>query len=188
MSQMNIQELVRILTLTLPILIPGLTFIIVLKSKKLRFLDIPIDLKISLGGKRIFGDNKTIKGVAVMAAMGIIVIYALNLGFKSHLNSFIHPVFNNQPVFVSLIYSVSYTVGELINSFFKRRLGIPPGQSKPNHRNLQTFFDLSDGILVAIIALITFTSVSLYEALIAGFIGIFIHYCTDILMKKLSLK
>ena len=182
------QELFRIFTLTLPILIPGLILIVVLKFKWMCFLDIPIDLKGSLGKKRIFGDNKTIKGFVVMTVMAITVTYVLNIGLKNNLSLFIHPIFNKQPVIIGILYSISYTIGELINSFIKRRLNIFSGQANKNFMNLQTFFDLSDGIIVTALMLWLIVCVNLFEILLAASVGIFLHFITDYLMKHLYLK
>jgi hypothetical protein len=182
------QEFFRIITLTLPILIPGLVLIIVLKLKWICFLDTPIDLRRSLGGKRIFGDNKTIKGLAIMILMAIIVAYVLNLGLRNNLNLLIHPIFSKQPITIGILYSISYAIGELMNSFIKRRLNISSGQTNKSLRNLQTFFDLSDGVIITALALWLIVSVNFLEIFLAALIGIFLHFFTDYFMKHLHLK
>jgi dolichol kinase len=182
------QEFSRIFTLTLPILIPGIILIVVLKLKWLCFLDFPLDLGESLGGKRIFGNNKTIRGFVVMMIMAIAVAYFLNLELMNNLSLFIHPIFNKSPVIIGIIYSISYTVGELINSFIKRRLNIFSGQLNKSFIKLQTFFDLSDGIIFVALLLWLIFSISFFEILPAVLIGIFLHLVTDYLMKQLHLK
>ena len=182
-------EMSEIISLTLPILLSGLAIIIVLKLRLFTGLDIPIDLKITLNGKRVFGENKTLKGIVIMVSTAVLVSYALYLGYKGSYSSYISPVFSKSPILIGIIYSFSYIMGELINSFIKRQLNISAGKiTHSKFRGLQEFFDLSDGIIVAVIALVILTSASISHLLAAGLIGIFLHYCTDVLMRRLSLK
>ncbi len=182
-------ELIKIFTLTFPLLIPGLALILVLKLKLFKFLDIPLDLGKSINGKRIFGDNKTFKGVAIMVSVAILVSNALYLLYKNGYAPYIGSIFSESPIFIGTIYSFSYIAGELINSFIKRQMNISSGKiSYSKFRNFQAFFDLSDGIIVVVLVLIIFTSVSTDYLLAAGFIGIFLHYLTDVFMNRLGLK
>ena len=50
----------------LPVILGGVFNMLFVKIKKLSFLRIPIDCKLSLGGKRIFGDSKTLLGFVGM--------------------------------------------------------------------------------------------------------------------------
>lgn len=182
-------ELSKVLSLTLPILLPGLTLIAILKLNLFASLSIPIDFGISLKSKRIFGDNKTLRGILIMIIVSILVSQILYLGYKNGYDSFINPVFSRSPIFVGLLYSFSYIFGELINSFIKRQMNISAGRITPTKfKSLQTFFDLSDGVIVVVFTLLVFTLASVYQVLTAGLIGIFLHYCTDLFMKRLRLK
>lgn len=181
-------NLTQIFSLTLPLLIPGLVLILVLKLRLFRNMDIPLDLGLSLNEKRIFGDNKTFKGMIIMILVAICVCYILNLGYRSGY-TFINSIFLLHPILLGSIYSFSYILGELINSYIKRQMNILSGKiTSSRFRRLQLFFDLSDGIIVVVIALILFTPVPLGQIFIAGLVGIFLHYSTDVFMKRLSLK
>ena len=182
-------ELIRILSLTLPLLLPGIALIVTLKLKLFTILDIPLDLGLSVNNKRLFGENKTLKGAVVMLSIAVLSSYALYFGYKSGYSSYISPVFSNSPVYIGVIYSFSYILGELVNSFIKRQMNILAGRTThTKFKSLQTFFDLSDGIIVVVFALLVFTSASVTQVLTAGIIGIFLHYCTDLFMKRLRLK
>ena len=173
----------------LPILLPGLLLIISLKIKLFSFLDIPIDFGATLHGKRIFGQNKRLKAILLMVSFSILVSCLLYLGYWNGFSLYINQIFSENPIRIGILYSFSYTLGELINSFVKRRMNILPGNTVSSQfKNTQTFFDLSDGIILTILSLIIFTSVSVTEAVLAGAIGILLHYCTDMWMKKLRLK
>src|SRR3989304_3479004 len=115
--------------------------------------------------------------------------YFLYLGYKAGYSSYISPVFSQSPIFIGVIYSLSYILGELVNSFIKRQMNISAGRiTHTKFKSLQTFFDLTDGIIVVVFALLVFTSASVNQVLTAGIIGIFLHYCTDLFMKRLRLK
>ena len=53
----------------MPVILGGIFNMIFVKIKKLSFLRIPIDCRMSLGGKRIFGDSKTLLGFVGMMMM-----------------------------------------------------------------------------------------------------------------------
>lgn len=179
----------QIITLTLPVLISGLILILVLKSNYLGFFDKPLDHGILINKVRLFGDNKTYRGVFVFVAISIATSYFLYLFYTKGAEQAIHSIFNQSPMLIGLIYSLSYTFGELMNSAIKRQLDIPPGMTvKSKFRITQQFFDLSDGIIAVAIALVLFTSVTIFQAIIAVVMGIGLHLSTDLLMQKLRLK
>lgn len=179
----------QILTLVFPLLFSGLVLIFVLKLKLFKRLDMPLDLGFSLRENRILGDNKTFRGVAVMVIASIFTSVILYFGYKNGFELYINPIFSNSPVLIGIIYSFPYILGELINSFVKRQMNIPAGQAFSLEFNyLQTFFDLSDGIILTVIVLLVLFPTSVSEILIAGLIGILLHCLTDLLMRSLNLK
>jgi len=184
-----VQEICKVITLTVPLLVPGIALIVVLKMQLLRVLDIPLDLGFSVRGKRIFGDNKTYKGILVMFSVATLTTYGLYLTYNSCCSHIIDPIFMRTPLQIGLLYAFSYVFGELINSFIKRQLNIPEGEVLPTTRGkVQAFFDLSDGIIVTGIMLSIFTSASTSRVFMACCLGYIFHFCTDLWMKRLRLK
>lgn len=182
-------EWLMLISLILPLLLSGLSLIFILKRGWLVKLDMPLDQGVFLGGKRIFGDNKTYRGILTHVFVCISICFVLYLGYAAGLSKFIHPVFNNSPILIGLIYSLSYTLGELINSFIKRQMGISSGVfSNSKYNYLQKFFDLSDGIIIVAVVLYLFNFIAFSEAIVAGFIGISFHFLTDMFMERLKLK
>lgn len=179
----------QIISLTLPALFSGLALIVVIKKKYLKKLDLPIDHKFKFNGVRFFGDNKTYRGFVVFVVISIILSIILHVGYQNGFSRFIHPIFEKNPILIGLIYSLSYTIGELTNSAIKRQLHIAPGKTiKSEFKTLQKFFDLSDGILFIAFAFYVFSLVSVFQIIAAAIIGIGLHYATDILMQYLDLK
>ena len=182
-------EITKIISLTIPLLVSGILLILVIKLSLFEILNIPLDREKFINDQRFLGNNKTVRGVTVHIFVAIVICSILFIGYNNGFSRFIHSVFNLNPMIIGLVYSLCYTLGELTNSAIKRQLRIAPGRlSGSKYKNLQYFFDLSDGIILVALALIIFTSVTILEGLLAASIGILFHYLTDIFMKKLGLK
>ncbi len=172
-------------SLVLPIFIPGIIFIVFLKNNWLKTLRIPID-----GGKKflnqpIFGNNKTWLGIFVYVLGSLILCFVLNLFSQ---NILINKIFQKNFINLSLVYSLGYVTGELINSFIKRRLKINIGEISRKNHLLQRFFDLTDGTIVVVTLLVVINWLSICESVFVFIIAFVIHLSTDLLMKKLQMK
>ncbi|GMW01701.1 MAG: hypothetical protein AMXMBFR84_28380 [Candidatus Hydrogenedentota bacterium] len=93
-----------------------------------RFLAFPIDAGACLRGKRLFGDNKTYRGIVVIA-MGASAAYGLLSAFAGdstfpHLQGLPHGVAS---MAFGFTFGAAAMAGELPNSLIKRQLGIQPG-------------------------------------------------------------
>lgn len=108
---------------------------------------IPLDGGRTLRGVRLFGDNKTWRGLAVAVAGAILGVFlqrtvgirtnalgAISLLDYSHAN----------PLTMGSAMGLGAVLGELPNSFCKRRMGIAPGASA--HGPLALFFFAWDQI------------------------------------------
>ena len=117
--------------------------------KDIRFLRIPIDFGIKIKGKEIFGQNKTWRGFFFGIIGSIVVVYAIAYaGPKDYLVLDYSQI--NLVLFGALL-GAGALLGDLIESFAKRRLGIAPG--KP-----LWIFDQIDWILGAVIAFALMTN------------------------------
>lgn len=179
--------LAQIALLIIPILLSGLNFILLLKFFKISLLDLPLDCGLKLGGKRIFGKNKTIKGPLFMSIFSMfygVLIYQL---LKNQLDV----QFSNVEIVRNFfIAGLSYSLGELPNSFLKRQLSIAPG--KKFDSGIKKYFfeilDILDSLIVLGICYFLLFNFSHTVIFISIFIGAFIHLGTDIFMKNLKLK
>ena len=95
--------------------------------KKIDLLAFPIDFNKKMSNKPVFGKNKTFRGLIFGVVFAIIVAYLqfllYNAGFFRAI-SFIS--YQNWFLF-GLLMGLGALTGDLIKSFFKRRLGIKPG-------------------------------------------------------------
>ena len=117
----------RAFWLLAPILLSAAVHGLVLRFDLLRSLKRPMDFGLTLGGVRLFGDNKTWRAFAVavvVAAIGVVVqrIVAPDLPDRLIADHGALPA----PVLGALI-GAGAILGELPNSFIKRRAGIAPG-------------------------------------------------------------
>jgi hypothetical protein len=148
--------------LSLPVAVTGILHMVVVKAKLLEALKVPLDGGRTLGGERIFGDNKTWRGVVVMIA-GSVAVGAIQgllggrwaeasgveclpfarLGGGSHLAGY---------ALVNLVHGIGYVVGELPNSFAKRRLSITPGKTGAGLAGAFFFLlDQADSVVAALV-------------------------------------
>ena len=86
--------------------------------KRWNFLDKPVS-------ERIFGKNKTYKGIVTAAVTGTVVFYIQRMVDVKALSLF---DYGTMSLALGLLLGSGAILGDLIESFFKRRLGIGPGR------------------------------------------------------------
>src|SRR5690606_15887818 len=124
---------------------------------------------------------KTWRGVLLYCLGGAVV--GLGLAFPAQAGA-ASGIFSLPPVplggaLTGLLIGAVYCLGEFINSFVKRRLGIGSSETATGAAGaVQQAIDLVDGI-VAVTILYLLLGVPPLSALLAGAIGIAIHATTD---------
>lgn len=124
--------------LAVPVICSGVFHMVVVKQRWLPALARPLDGGRSLRGRRVFGDNKTWRGVVVMIGAGAAIGAAQGaLGGSSLARvSALGEVWlvDATPLGYALqygaahaLFGLGYALGELPNSFLKRRIDIAPG-------------------------------------------------------------
>ncbi|HEX7479115.1 MAG TPA: CDP-archaeol synthase [Polyangiales bacterium] len=143
---MDVPRLVaQLLYLFAPLLFSMALGGIVLRFELLQPLRRPIDAGRSLAGRRIFGDSKTWRGafVALIACVIAVAIQKYLVGARAAgiaLVDYAHV----QVLPFGTAMGVGASLGELPNSFVKRRLGIAPG--KTAHGPLALIFYVWDQV------------------------------------------
>ena len=96
--------------------------------KKIGLFAHPIDFNEKINGKPIFGKNKTFRGLVFGVVFAVIVSY---LQFILHDADFFNGIsffdYQNWLLF-GFLMGLGALAGDLAKSFFKRRLGIKPGE------------------------------------------------------------
>ena len=166
------------------------------KADILKALQKPIDAgKNFTDGRRIFGDNKTWKGLLGYILLNSLSMVIFGLIFNA-LNwnqySFIYQNYANTFPFnlgVGALIGLAYALFELPNSFLKRRLGIKPGKTaKGWWRGFFVFLDQADSIfgLCLVVCIFYPMSLALYFAYVL--VGAATHILINILLYFAHLR
>lgn len=124
----------------------------------------PIDFNRNfIDGRRIFGDNKTVRGFVSGVFAGTIV------GFLQE-----------EPLRGTLL-SLGALVGDLIGAFVKRRLGLDPGAPLP-------ILDQLDFVAGALILSVNFFPIDITSMILIIVLTPFIHFLTNKIAYALKLK
>lgn len=97
-----------------------------------RRFSLPIDGGYSFRGRRIFGDNKTVRGFLVIVPATAVAMTIFGLGAKD-LNVAVWPLTTFGFLMLGITSALGLMLGELPNSFLKRQWDVEPGQP-PKHR------------------------------------------------------
>ena len=185
--------LAQVLWLALPVLAGGALHIAVIRRDALPALArLPLDGGRTLRGRRLFGDNKTVRGAVVMVGGTIAATLALALLARLVPALAALPLARVQaehPALWGALLGTGYILGELPNSFAKRQLGIAPGAAGTGR--LRGVFWVADqvdsllGILV-MLSLVWVPTPAIALGLVA--LTLAIHPAAAALMVGLGLK
>ncbi len=187
-----LQPLPTALAIVLPVALAGLTQVAVIRLGLLRALAAaPLDFGASLGSRRLFGDNKTLRGLVVMvlaSAAWFLAQHRLLLGLGWDEAAL--PAFQRlHPLLWGALAGLGYVAGELPNSFVKRRLGISAGGAARGAPGaLFWVIDQVDSVAGVLVVLLPFWTPSL--AVVAALLGLtlLVHPLVALAMFCLGLK
>lgn len=143
-------------------------------SKK-SFWKKPIDFGLCYRKKRFFGDGKTIIGTISGIFFGTIagIIFSI-----------IHPLIISiipNYLFLALVLSIGAVVGDIVESFFKRRIGLKRGER-------WFIFDQLDFVIGGIFFSQLIYPVRIDIVLILLFSTFFLHSITNLIAYKIGMK
>lgn len=153
-----IQLILELLLVASPVILAAIFHMIVVRYNWASTLTYPLDHKLMFRSHRIFGENKTYRGVVVMVSASIVLsyFYAFLVNKFSSLEALNLLNFEQySPLFYGIIYGLGYVIGELPNSFAKRQLGVTEGKSSSF---LQRMIDQLDSVIVILLLLIAFSN------------------------------
>ncbi len=153
----------------------------------------PIDGGRTYRGQRIFGDNKAWRGFIGMVPAVSVVFMALKLLLEyisPEILSGMWPLSTLQYGLLGGWVGFGFMAGELPNSFFKRRLGVQPGDA-PQRRKARIFgfiVDRIDSIAGALLALAIVVPVPLATIAAILLVGPLFHWAFSLLLFQLGVK
>ena len=99
----------------------------------LKEFETPIDFGLSHNNKRLLGDNKTWRGIFFGIFIAVIVLYLQKLLYtdSSWLQETLPPTidYNTVTLWLGILLGSGALFGDAVESFLKRKLNIPPGES-----------------------------------------------------------
>jgi len=156
-----------------------------------RFMQ-PLDGGRSIGGRRILGPNKTVRGFVVMvpAAAAAFALLAMLFGPGGLERDGLWPIPVRDYAVLGAWAGFGFMAGELPNSFVKRRLGIHAGDGAGRRPALVTQF-LADRLDSGVGMLIAMTLRVPVPALVWAYVlgaGLLVHWSFSVLMYRLGVK
>jgi hypothetical protein len=118
-------EIVRFVWLALPVVVAALVHLAILRLRWLEQLRVPLDGGATFRGQRVFGDNKTWRGVVVMLAVSTATMLLQGVFRIRALEYFDYGTTNL--ALTGMLLGAGFVLGELPNSFLKRQLRVAPG-------------------------------------------------------------
>jgi len=153
----------------------------------------PIDGGRTFRGVRIFGDNKTWRGfIAIVPGVGFafVLFRILFAAFPYRLLEGLWPLSILQFGILGCLVGIGFMLGELPNSFVKRRLGVPPGEAaeRPYARRICFLVDRFDSILGGMLVLALVVPVPILTWCYIFLFGPIIHLGFNVLLFQLGVK
>jgi CDP-diglyceride synthetase len=175
--------------LILPLLVAGAVHAPVIKKNLLPRLARPLDFGRSFRDARIFGENKTWRGLLLMSTVAVLVVLGQSQLYRLDVFQELSIVDYSRTSWLALglALGLSYSLAELPNSFVKRRLGIPPGGVSRRRGLVQYVVDQADSAAGGTLALAFFGLA--WDALLIVFaLGFALHVAMDQLFFLFAVK
>ncbi len=188
--------LARILWLALPVVLAGIAHMAIVAADLLPSLKVPLDGGRTIRGRRVFGDNKTLRGLLAMPALTALFfagqsVLSARFGWARELAPFDYgfPDSAWHPLSAGAVYGLGYVVAELPNSFAKRRLDIAPGQESTGWtRRAFVLLDQVDSVAGCLVALVAFWTPPPSIAIGLLVVGTGLHLALNALLWAVGLR
>lgn len=181
----------------MPVILAGISNMIVVKRKWFRKRAKPIDHRKELkDGKRILGNNKTWLGFWTMVGCSIVthIIWGLLCKYFDGMQNMnqLYLYYENSLLYNAIVggvMGIAYMVFELPNSFIKRRLDIPDGQTEIGFKGKLFFvIDQLDSMFGVILVLAVVSKISFGQYVNYVLLGGLTHICVNLVLYKLKIR
>jgi len=136
--------------------------------KKINLFAFPIDFDKQLNNKPIFGKNKTFRGLVFGLVFSIIVAYFQFLLYNDEFFRSISFIDYQNWLLFGFLMGTGALTGDLTKSFFKRRLGIRPGDKFIP-------FDQTDFVIGALVFIVLVFDLTLEIFIVALLLSFMLH-------------
>lgn len=191
-----IENIICMYVTLMPPIIAGILNMIWCKLPILNRLKTPIDLgKNFVDGKRIFGDNKTYKGLVGYVFLNILTGICWGVLCQSlDIEKFNYLYMNNENtilfnLMLGILLGLGYALSELPNSFLKRRLDIEPGKTISGFKKIFfIFLDQADSVFGCTLVVAMFYPMSIVFYLMYVLVGSATHLIMNMLLYFMKLR
>ena len=188
--------IIRLYVTLLSAILAGIVNSVFCKTNSFKSLKKPIDNNMKLkDGKRVFGDNKTWKGLFGYIVFNIIFSAIFGYIWKvtklEHLNYFYmnHNNIISYNILIGFLLGLFYALFELPNSFLKRRLGVEPGKSIDNSKKyFFIFLDQADSVFGMALVVWMFYPIGIGVYLLFVLVGALTHIILNMLLYFLHIR
>ena len=173
--------MIHFLLILVPVLIPNVMHMYVVRYNWFSPLNQPISL-------RLYGANKTYRGFFVVPLFSIPAVYltgVIDQQLPQHLSIGYNQV---STLLFAMVLGLAYCLGELPNSFVKRRAGIAPGKTCEKNPIPYIICDHLDSSIPCILAFYYFLNISAGEAVILWLMGCAIHFAVNYILYLFGVR
>jgi CDP-diglyceride synthetase len=155
-----------------------------------RAFAIPLDGGFRLRGRRLFGANKTVRGLVVMVPAAAAAFALLAAAAEDAARAWLWPISLGSYAWLGAWAAVGFMAGELPNSLLKRQLDIAPG-ARPEGRGaalghfILDRLDSGIGMLAALALVVEVPWLTWAYVLL---VGPLVHWSFSVVMFRLGLK
>lgn len=123
-----IEDVLRVLWFFAPAYVANMAPVLI--GGRLRALAVPLDGGATFRGRRVFGDHKTVRGLVVGVAAGMVVFEVQAALYAADLCRALAPIdYATLGHWPGALLGFGALAGDALKSFFKRQVGIVPGAS-----------------------------------------------------------
>lgn len=128
-----IQDLLFVIWIFIPAGVANMTPVLAAHIPAIRHFDMPLDAGKCFRGRRIFGENKTWRGLLTgmlssTLVFGLMQLLAANVAWIDRLGNGLD-ITTLPTLLVGPLYGLGALGGDAVKSFFKRQVGVRPGHS-----------------------------------------------------------
>ena len=96
--------------------------------KKIPFLNFPIDFNKKISNKPLLGKNKTFRGLIFGILFGILIAFIQHIFYQNNIFIGLSFIDYSDWLLIGFLLGFGAIFGDLVKSFFKRRLNYEPGK------------------------------------------------------------
>ena len=166
-------------SIVLAVTLAGILHLLVIRTGAFASVTLPLDFGLTWRGNRIFGKQKTWRGLILMTTTSAIFFAVLSWIF--------HSTFEPVALMHGAVLGLGYILGELPNSFLKRQMGIPEGRLRKGVSALvQYLIDQIDSVIGVTVVAALLYGLPLEGIIVLLVLGTTVHIIIDIAAHELG--